>query len=110
MTTKHKHDNPILVTGAAGAVGVIGRNLTEFLLERGQGARLGSAWSESLRQAGLPEHLVSHLSAMAELTRQGRYDRMTDTMCKLTGEAPTNMRDFVKLHAAEFKQRGPAHS
>jgi hypothetical protein len=28
----------------------------------------------------------------------------------LTGEAPTNMRDFVKLHAAEFKQRGPAHS
>jgi hypothetical protein len=47
---------------------------------------------------------------MAELTRQGRYDRMTDTMCKLTGEAPMNMRDFVKLHAAEFKQREPAHS
>src|SRR5262249_2986626 len=68
------------------------------------------AWSESLRQAGLPEHLVRHLSAMAELTRQGRYHRMTDTMCKLTGAAPTNMRDFVKLHAAEFKQRGPSHS
>ena len=31
MTTKHKHDNPILVTGGAGAVGSIGRNLTEFL-------------------------------------------------------------------------------
>jgi hypothetical protein len=47
---------------------------------------------------------------MAELTRQGRYDRMTDTMRKLTGEVPTNMRDFVKLHAIEFKQRGPAHA
>ena len=68
------------------------------------------AWSQGLRQAGFPEHVVRHLSAMAELTRQGRYDRMTDTMCKLTGEAPTNMRDFVKLHAGEFKQRGPAHS
>src|SRR3984893_2155833 len=68
------------------------------------------AWSQGLRQAGFPEHVVRHLSAMAELTRQGRYDRMTDTMCKLTGETPTNMRDFVKLHAAEFKQRGPAHS
>src|SRR6202048_2121059 len=68
------------------------------------------AWSEGLRQARYPEHVVRHLSAMAELTRQGRYDRMTDTLCKLTGEAPTNMRDFVKLHAAEFKQRGPAHS
>ncbi len=68
------------------------------------------AWSEGLRQAGVPEHVVSHLSAMTELNRQGRYDRMTDTMLKLTGEAPTNMRDFVKLHAAEFQQRGTAHS
>ena len=47
---------------------------------------------------------------MAELTRRGRYDRMTDTFRKLTGEAPMNMRDFVALHAAEFKQRAPAHS
>jgi hypothetical protein len=55
-----------------------------------------------------PEHVVSHLSAMTELNRLGRYDRMTDTMQKLTGQAPTNMRDFVKLHAAEFEQHGPA--
>jgi hypothetical protein len=68
------------------------------------------AWSEGLRQAGFPEHVVNHLSAMTELNRQGRYDRMTDAMYKLTGEVPTNMRDFVKLHAVEFKQRGPAHS
>src|SRR6201989_211638 len=47
------------------------------------------AWSESLRQMRFSEHLVRHLSAMAELTSQGRYDRMTDTMYKLTGEAPT---------------------
>ena len=43
------------------------------------------------------------LAAMAELTRQGRYDRLTETLRELTGEAPMNMRDFVKLHAAEFK-------
>jgi uncharacterized protein YbjT (DUF2867 family) len=59
-------------------------------------------WSESLRQTGFPEFVVRHLTAMAELTRRGRYDRMTDTFRKLTGEAPTSMRDFVKLHAAEF--------
>jgi uncharacterized protein YbjT (DUF2867 family) len=63
------------------------------------------AWSEGLRQAKLSEHLVKHLSAMAELTKRGRYDRMTDTMRRLTNEVPMNMRDFVKLHAAEFKQR-----
>jgi hypothetical protein len=39
MTTKNKHDNPILVTGAAGAVGGIGRNLTEFLLAMGHKVR-----------------------------------------------------------------------
>ena len=39
MATKHEHDNPILVTGAAGAVGGIGRNLTEFLLARGHKVR-----------------------------------------------------------------------
>src|ERR1700751_1599489 len=39
MTTKHEHDNPILVTGAAGAVGGIGRNLAEFLLARGHKVR-----------------------------------------------------------------------
>ena len=39
MTSKHKPANPILVTGAAGAVGGIGRNLTEFLLARGHKVR-----------------------------------------------------------------------
>ena len=39
MTANHKHDNPILVTGAAGAVGGIGRNVTEFLLARGHKVR-----------------------------------------------------------------------
>ncbi|MGA2126400.1 MAG: NAD(P)H-binding protein [Xanthobacteraceae bacterium] len=68
------------------------------------------AWSEGLRQAKFPEHLVRHLTAMAELARQGRYDRMTNTLRQLTGEAPTNMREFVKLHAAAFKQREPADS
>src|SRR6478609_6639010 len=33
------NDNPVLVTGAAGAVGGIGRNLSEFLLARGYKVR-----------------------------------------------------------------------
>src|SRR5260370_16950439 len=68
------------------------------------------AWSEGLRQARYPEHVVRHLSAMAELTRQGRYDRMTDTIGKLIGQAPTNMRDFVKFHPPEFIPPGPTPS
>jgi uncharacterized protein YbjT (DUF2867 family) len=69
-----------------------------------------AAWSAGLREAKFPEHLVRHLTAMADLTRQGRYDRMTDTLLKLTGQAPMSMRDFVKVHAAEFEPRALAPS
>ena len=68
----------------------------------GQDVLTGPPSSAGRAQAKFPEHLVRHLSAMAELTMQGRYDRMTDTLSKLTGEAPTTMREFVKLHAADF--------
>jgi uncharacterized protein YbjT (DUF2867 family) len=39
MTTQSSHSSPILVTGAAGAVGSIGRNLTEMLLAKGYKVR-----------------------------------------------------------------------
>jgi uncharacterized protein YbjT (DUF2867 family) len=61
-----------------------------------------SRWTDGLREFGVPMHLVNHLAVMAELHAQGRYDRMTDDLFKLTGKMPTSMYDFVKLHAAEF--------
>jgi uncharacterized protein YbjT (DUF2867 family) len=64
-----------------------------------------SGWVGKLRELGLPAHLVSHLAVMAELHAQGRYDRMTDDLVKLTGQTPTSVRDFVKLHAAEFTRQ-----
>ena len=39
MTTQSSHASPILVTGAAGAVGSIGRNVTEMLLAKGHKVR-----------------------------------------------------------------------
>jgi uncharacterized protein YbjT (DUF2867 family) len=61
-----------------------------------------AGWSEKLLTAGVPAHIVKHLSVMTELNKQGRYDRMTDDLFKLTGRKPISMYDFVKLHAAEF--------
>jgi uncharacterized protein YbjT (DUF2867 family) len=61
-----------------------------------------SAWSEKLLAAGIPAHIVKHLAVMTELNKQGRYDRMTDDLFKLTGQKPMSMYDFVKLHTAEF--------
>jgi hypothetical protein len=50
----------------------------------------------------MPAHVAKHLSVMTELNKQGRYDRMTDDLFKLTGQKPISMYDFIKLHAAEF--------
>src|SRR5277367_2861606 len=63
-----------------------------------------SEWNEKLRAAALPEHVAHHLTVMTELHKQGRYDRMSEDYFKLTGEMPTSMFDFVKLHAAEFAE------
>ena len=56
MTTQSSHASPILVTGAAGAVGSIGRNLTEMLLAKGHKVRAlvrrEDERAEALRQLG----------------------------------------------------------
>jgi len=61
-----------------------------------------SAWVDKLRQAGLPAHVVDHLAVMAQLHIDGRYDRLTDDLFRLTGNAPTGMLEFVTRHAAAF--------
>lgn len=67
-----------------------------------------SAWIDRLRATGVPAHLLGHLATMAELHARGRYDRMTDDLFTLTGQRPTSMHDFVRLHAAEFTQHEAA--
>ncbi|HEX4183859.1 MAG TPA: NAD(P)H-binding protein [Caulobacteraceae bacterium] len=68
-----------------------------------------AGWSEGLLKARVPLHVVKHLTVMAELNQQGRYDRMTDDLFKLTGEKPISMYDFVKLHAVEFTRSSAPH-
>src|SRR3984893_279885 len=72
MTANHKHDNPILVTGAAGAIGAIGRNLTEYLLARGHKVRAlvrrEDERAEALRRVGA-EVVQGDLTDLASMHR-----------------------------------------
>jgi uncharacterized protein YbjT (DUF2867 family) len=72
MTTKHRHDKPILVTGAAGAVSGIGRNLTELLLAKGHKVRAlvrrENARTEALRRLGA-EVVQGDLTDLASMHR-----------------------------------------
>jgi uncharacterized protein YbjT (DUF2867 family) len=64
-------------------------------------------FSQKLNEAGIPPHVVHHLTVMTELHKQGRYDRMSDDYFRLTGERPTSMGEFVRRHAADFTPRAP---
>jgi uncharacterized protein YbjT (DUF2867 family) len=56
-------------------------------------------WERDLKRAAVPEHLLRHLVTMAELNRAGRYDRLTESVERVTGRAPMGVREFVSLHA-----------
>src|SRR5215813_1974627 len=59
-------------------------------------------WRDGLLKRGLPVHLVNYLATMADLHRARRYDRMSDDVLKLTGQAPLSVREFVSKNAAAF--------
>lgn len=59
-------------------------------------------WRDGLLQGGLPVHLVDHLVTMADLHRTGRYDRLSDDVLTLTGQAPLGVQEFVRKNASAF--------
>jgi uncharacterized protein YbjT (DUF2867 family) len=60
------------------------------------------SWRDGLLKRGLPVHLVNHLATMADLHRAGRYDRTSNDVITLTGQAPLSMQEFVRRNAATF--------
>jgi len=59
-------------------------------------------WRERLVKWGLPTHLIDHVTAMAELNRQNRYDRISEDMVTLTGAPAMGMREFVERNLPAF--------
>ena len=59
-------------------------------------------WREELLKRGLPVHLVNHLATMADLHRAGAYDRKSDDVLRLTGQAPLSLQEFVRQRAGSF--------
>ncbi|HTS35765.1 MAG TPA: NAD(P)H-binding protein [Candidatus Solibacter sp.] len=59
-------------------------------------------WRDELLRRGWPVHLVSHLTALADLHRAGRFDRTSDDVRALTGRGPVSVQEFVRKNAAAF--------
>ena len=57
---------------------------------------------EELLPLNLPQYLLDHLSTMAKLHRENRYDRLTSDVQKLTGKPSMRVQEYVTAHPEVF--------
>ena len=60
-------------------------------------------WVENvLKPIGLPSHVEQHIATMARLHREGRYDRLTDDVERVTGRPAVTVAQYVAEHRERF--------
>ena len=57
---------------------------------------------EQLVPVGLPQYVFVHVSTMARLHAENRYDRLTSDVQKLTGKPSMSVREYVTAHPEIF--------
>jgi len=57
---------------------------------------------EELLQLNLPQYVFHHVSTMAKLIAENRYDRLTRDVQKLTGKPSMSVREYVTAHPEVF--------
>jgi uncharacterized protein YbjT (DUF2867 family) len=58
--------------------------------------------AQVLHAAGLPPYVEEHITTMARLHRENRYDRATRTVEEITGRRAQTVEEFVARHADLF--------
>ena len=57
---------------------------------------------EELLPLNLPQYIFHHVSTMAKLIAENRYDRLTSDVQKLTGKPSMSVREYVTAHPEVF--------
>jgi hypothetical protein len=57
---------------------------------------------EELLPLNLPQYVFHHVSTMAKLIAENRYDRLTSDVQKLTGKPGMSIREYVTAHPEVF--------
>ena len=57
---------------------------------------------EELMPVGLPQYVFDHVSTMAKLHAENRYDRLTSDVQKLTGKPSMSVQEYVAVHPEVF--------
>jgi hypothetical protein len=55
-----------------------------------------------LSGSGLSDHVVQHISTMARLHREDRYNRATDDVERITGHPAQTVEQYVSAHPDLF--------
>jgi NAD(P)H dehydrogenase (quinone) len=64
---------------------------------------------EELLSFNLPQYVFQHVSTMAKLIAENRYDRLTSDVQKLTGKPSMSVREFVIAHPEMFSNAAVRH-
>jgi NAD(P)H dehydrogenase (quinone) len=59
---------------------------------------------EALLPLNFPQHLFHHVSAMAKLIAENRYDRLTSDVQKLTGKPSMSVREYVTANPEVYSR------
>jgi uncharacterized protein YbjT (DUF2867 family) len=62
----------------------------------------GKWLKEELIPVGLPQYVFDHISTMAKLHAENRYDRLTSDVQKLTGKPSMSVQEYVAAHPEIF--------
>ncbi|MFJ9587855.1 NmrA family NAD(P)-binding protein [Streptomyces acidicola] len=57
---------------------------------------------DDLRPLGLPDHVFQHISTMARLHSENRYDRKAEGVEQVIGRPPTGVADYVRQNPSLF--------
>ena len=61
-----------------------------------------------LEDSGLDPHVKKHLATMAQLHHEGRYDRWTDDVRRITGHAALSVKEYAA--SQEFAAKVESYS
>ena len=64
---------------------------------------------EELLPLNLPQYVFDHISTMAKLHAENRYDRLTSDVQKLTGKPSMSVREYVTAHPEVFSTVAITH-
>lgn len=57
---------------------------------------------DDLRPLGLPDHTFQHITTMARLHAENRYDRKAEGVEQVTGRPPSGVAEYVRMNPGRF--------